>query len=101
MSSTTGQQAGHAQVLVDVGPVDPFAVAKELPVLPFGWRRCGEARRPGERDLEAPTIDELDPDLAIGDLDVEDAAGSWHEAKATGVTTRAVAQRLGNQVTVT
>ena len=67
------EQAVRAQIFVDVGPVNAVAVANQRPVRSLGWRRIRESPRPGERNTDDPSIDEVGGNEFIGDFDATDS----------------------------
>ena len=55
-----------ADILVQVGPADPFAGADELPVVALFWRAVREPRVPVERYCDVAAIGQLGRECVLG-----------------------------------
>src|SRR5438105_9721583 len=53
------QHSAHADVLVNIRPVDALAIADELIVSPLLWLRVGQSPRPRERDANRASIHQV------------------------------------------
>ena len=55
---TAAQQTGDAQVFVDLGPVNAFAIAEQFKIMPL--IRCGvqKSREPSQGNRDPATVDE-------------------------------------------
>jgi hypothetical protein len=60
------QKTCHAEIFIDIGPVDALAVTKELPIRPLRWRRVEQARKPDERYADSSAIDQRHGQLILG-----------------------------------
>ena len=63
--STTSQEASHADVFIQVGPVDSLAATNETPVCTFRASPMRQARKPSERHCNCPAISEIDGEIII------------------------------------
>ena len=61
------QQVGHADVLIEIGPVDAFAPADQTPLLAFLRRAVPQARIPFQRCRDSTSVYELDEQGVFGD----------------------------------
>ena len=66
------EHAVRTQIFVDVRPVNAVAIANQRPVRPLGRRGLREAPRPGERNANDTTIDEVGRNVLVGHFDVID-----------------------------
>jgi hypothetical protein len=69
------QEILHADVLVEVGPVDAFPVADQAPIMPLFRRAMVKPQIPTRGDRDGPAIGEIDCQRLFGGLDMD---GSWH-----------------------
>jgi len=65
--------------------MDTLAGTDDAKVCSFGGGGFGQSPRPGKRDADNPTVDEVDDDLVPCDSDLLDAriGGVSHNARAT------------------
>jgi len=62
------QQAGHADVLVEIGPMDPLTPADQSPVGALGRCPMGQARIPRQRHRHGTAVRKVDHECVLGDL---------------------------------
>ena len=72
----TPKQALNADILVEVGPVDPFAPPDQPPVASLSGRPVHEPRVPRKRHGQGPTIHQIDDQCILGDTDVLSQGGT-------------------------
>ena len=59
LSGTSGNQPLHAEVFVQVGPMNAFTGADQFPVVAFGPGRVDQPRIPSQRDRDGATVRKL------------------------------------------
>lgn len=59
------QEGGDAQVLVDIGPVDAFAIAKKFEMSALGRSGMEKTRKPSERNRNGAAVRNRHDELAI------------------------------------
>jgi hypothetical protein len=62
---TARQQAFHADILVQVRPMDSYAATNETPIGPLRWRPVRQARKPSQRHGNGPAIGKIDDQRLI------------------------------------
>lgn len=55
-----GKKASHANVFVEIGPVDAFAAPDQAPVHTLRGRAMGKTRVPGQGHADGSAVDEID-----------------------------------------
>jgi hypothetical protein len=63
--STTCQEASHANVFIEVGPVDPLAATDETPVGTLRRSPVRQTRKPSEWHCDGPAISEIHHQIII------------------------------------
>ncbi len=65
------QETCHAEIFIDIRPMDTLAVTKELPIRPLRGRGVEQARKPDERYADPSAIDQRHGELILGDQDIQ------------------------------
>lgn len=64
------QETCHAEIFIDVGPVNALTITEELPVRPLRGRRVEQAREPDQRYTDSSAIDQSHCQLILGQQNI-------------------------------